>query len=297
MYCRECYVHMSENNNNNELGIFHPPELRKGEYVRCALCREVCERAQNFLVSTKKKQPTATASADTSSKLSAQTDATAYNYQQDFDLSGIKMKGNCNSAKVEGVVKCLLKILRSDHLSKCIVFSEHVTMLEMIVDLLQANSIEHRIARDNKSLQRFIDDFRHDREINVLLMPYSLGANGLNIIEATHVLLVEPTLNRGQEFQAIGRVHRIGQTRPTFVYRFMIKNSIEQHLYDLLKSNSSHTDMNAKSASGSVGGGSISASMPNTSKKLSEMEQEAAEPSEQTVALSVKDVKNLFLKL
>ena len=49
--------------------------------------------------------------------------------------------------------------------------------------------------------------------MTVLLLPVHSGANGLNLIEATHVLLAEPILNPAQELQAIGRVHRIGQTR------------------------------------------------------------------------------------
>lgn len=36
-------------------------------------------------------------------------------------------------------------------------------------------------------------------------MPLHSGANGLNITEANHVMLVEPVLNPGQEQQAIGK--------------------------------------------------------------------------------------------
>lgn len=52
------------------------------------------------------------------------------------------------------------------------------------------------------------------------------GANGLNLLEAQHVVLVEPLLNPATEAQAVGRVHRIGQDKPTLVHRFLVGASL-----------------------------------------------------------------------
>ena len=84
----------------------------------------------------------------------------------------------------------------------------------MIGQALQDNNIDHRVlVSDHKKFQANLTEFKSSKEMNVLLLPFHSGSKGLNIIEATHVLLVEPLLNVSTEQQAIGRVHRIGQTK------------------------------------------------------------------------------------
>ena len=84
----------------------------------------------------------------------------------------------------------------------------------MIGRALFDNSIEYRVlGSDSKTFQSNLTEFKTNHDINVLLLPFHSGSKGLNIVEATHVLLVEPLLNVSAEQQAIGRVHRMGQTR------------------------------------------------------------------------------------
>jgi len=52
-------------------------------------------------------------------------------------------------------------------------------------------------------------------------------------------MIVEPTMNPAVEAQVLGRVHRIGQTRETFVHRFVIQNTVEEKVYTISKTKSS----------------------------------------------------------
>ena len=69
-----------------------------------------------------------------------------------------------------------------------------------------------------KQFERLLDVFKESELCNVLLLPLHSGAKGLNIIEASHVILTEPALNQSDELQAVGRVHRIGQKKYCLLY-------------------------------------------------------------------------------
>ena len=84
--------------------------------------------------------------------------------------------------------------------------------------------------------------FKNDPSIAVFMLNSRNQSSGLTLVAASHVILVEPLLYHGVEAQAISRIHRIGQSQITFVYRYLIKNSIEQAIFALRMSREGHEE-------------------------------------------------------
>ncbi|XP_059907185.1 E3 ubiquitin-protein ligase SHPRH isoform X1 [Gadus macrocephalus] len=175
--------------------------------IKCAICRQTTAHAEISYVFT----------CEASSR------------NQDIPVKG------SHSTKVEAVVRTLKKIQLTDPGAKCLVFSMWQCVLDIISKALFDNTMEFSQINGIHKFQENLSSFKHEEKINILLLPLHTGSNGLNIIEATHVLLVEPILNPAHELQAIGRVHRIGQTKPTFVHRFLIKSTIEERMQAMMK--------------------------------------------------------------
>ena len=161
------------------------------------------------------------------------------------DETALPVRGSY-STKIEAIVRRLLWLRKTDATSKTLVFSQWPDALEILGHALAANAVRFSYAANRRALGKALDTFRGKKVIesadkaaekvgtddntNVLLMPFALGANGLNITEAQHVVLMEPLLDPGMEVQAMGRVHRIGQQRVTVVHRFVISESVEENV-------------------------------------------------------------------
>ncbi|KAG8225018.1 hypothetical protein J437_LFUL006029 [Ladona fulva] len=124
--------------------------------------------------------------------------------------------------------------------------------MEIIGSALQANEIKFALLKHGQKFQANLSLFKDkDRDVTALLLPVHVGAKGLNLIEATHVILVEPILNQAMELQAIGRVHRIGQTRPTVVHRLIVRDTIEERMLEVFhgQQSASSDDLSSDSPS------------------------------------------------
>ncbi|XP_062583569.1 E3 ubiquitin-protein ligase SHPRH-like [Saccostrea cucullata] len=181
----------------------------RNRLVKCAVCREKTYHSDISYVSTVKSD-------------------------EDKDVE-TRVQGS-HSTKIIGIIRCLKQIKREDPGAKVLLFSSWTDILNILVQALEENEITFKTLFSGSKFQKNLAAFKSDENITVLLLPIHSGANGLNLIEATYVLLVEPVLNPAQELQAIGRVHRIGQTRPTQVHRFVIRGTIEEKMYKMLKS-------------------------------------------------------------
>ncbi|KAG8380997.1 hypothetical protein BUALT_Bualt06G0075000 [Buddleja alternifolia] len=157
------------------------------------------------------------------------------------------------STKIEAVTRRILWIISTDPKAKVLVFSSWHDVLDVLQHAFAANDISYVRMKGGRKSQIAISHFRgqksnateiskkgaaqiETKSAQVLLLLIQHGANGLNLLEAQHVILVEPLLNPAAEAQAVGRVHRIGQQHKTLVHRFIVKDTVEESIYKLNKS-------------------------------------------------------------
>ena len=72
---------------------------------------------------------------------------------------------------------------------------------------------------------------------NILLIQIVAGGTGLNLQQFTRVMLTTPDWNPCNEIQAVARSHRIGQTAPVDIYRFLLDDgdtteTIDDRIYE-----------------------------------------------------------------
>nr|QYA18873.1 SNF2 family DNA-dependent ATPase [Clandestinovirus] len=139
---------------------------------------------------------------------------------------GLMYPENELTPKIVAVAKILEKIKSDDPTAKSLVLTHSVRLVNMVLmDYLQQTFGPNSVALFNGTLsndkrKKEMERFKTDPSCTILLMVDSMAV-GLDIPEATNVLLVEHQWNPANEQQSMDRVHRIGQTKDVSIYRFI----------------------------------------------------------------------------
>jgi len=122
--------------------------------------------------------------------------------------------------------------------TRVIIFSQWDDMLSLVSDTLKENKINNTNVKGNAAMRNnAISKFKEGIEAKVIMLSLKNGASGTNLTEATHIIFVEPIDAPKEEVklieaQAIGRACRIGQKNRVKIIRILIKDTIEEDIYN-----------------------------------------------------------------
>jgi SNF2 family DNA or RNA helicase len=138
------------------------------------------------------------------------------------------------STKIGNIIYFLkTNILPGD---KIILFSQWDELLHKVGDILKEYGLNLTYCNGTVyQRKRAIDAFTRDQNINLIMLSSRNAASGINLTAANKIILLEPVYGSQEyryniESQAIGRADRLGQDRPIEIYRFIIRDSIEEDI-------------------------------------------------------------------
>jgi len=120
---------------------------------------------------------------------------------------------------------------------KVLVFSQFVQMLNLLEKECRDRQITtHVLTGQTKDRQQVVSAFQSDTQPGVFLLSLRAAGTGLNLTNASYVVLYDPWWNPAVEAQAIDRSHRIGQTQTVNAYRLIAPGTVEEKIWELQQS-------------------------------------------------------------
>ncbi len=144
----------------------------------------------------------------------------------------VEHETTAGSAKLEALMETLLTLQAEGH--KVLIFSQFVQMLRIIKAEFERLEIPFEyLTGQTKDRQAVVDSFQNNKDIPFFLISLKAGGVGLNLTAAGYVMHVDPWWNPAVEMQASDRTHRIGQDKPVFVYKFVVRDTVEDKILQL----------------------------------------------------------------
>lgn len=149
-------------------------------------------------------------------------------------LGDIKQYQTHQSGKWDLFIELLNEARNSGQ--KVVVFSQYLDMLAIIELYLKKKGIGFAsIKGSTRDRPEQLRKFREDPRCEVFLASLLAAGVGIDLTVASIVIHYDRWWNPAKENQATDRVHRIGQNRGVQVFKLVTKNSIEEHIHQMIE--------------------------------------------------------------
>ena len=145
------------------------------------------------------------------------------------------VRTNSSSSKLR-VLDQLLHTIKTTTSEKVVLVSNYTSTLDVLSQLLTSLSYPFlRLDGSTPSSKRqdLVDSFNRSPASTsfAFLLSAKAGGMGLNLIGASRLILFDVDWNPATDLQAMARIHRDGQKRKCYIYRFLMKGAIDEKIW------------------------------------------------------------------
>ena len=137
--------------------------------------------------------------------------------------------------KVEYLLNTVDEILNEDEKQKIIIFTEFVGTQEYLWQLLKAHGFTATILNGSMSIDSRNAALREFWDKTSIFISTDAGGEGLNLQFSNIIINYDLPWNPMKIEQRCGRADRIGQTRDVHIYNFIIKDTVESRVRQVLE--------------------------------------------------------------
>ena len=137
--------------------------------------------------------------------------------------------------KVKHAIEFAEDFLTDSDSRKLVIYCHHRAVVDMIVSALRSWGVETIVGSDS-NIKR-ADTIRKFQEKTLprVLVISEAGGMGVDLFKADTILTVELPWNGATVQQAEARLHRIGQKNAVSSYFLIAKDTIDEHIYEMVK--------------------------------------------------------------
>lgn len=141
------------------------------------------------------------------------------------------------SSKMTLIINTLRNIPKGEKVAIFSSFTSFLDLLGYAIEQLLPSDYQYEIMDgdvNGPNRVQIINKFKTEN-VQALLLTYKVGAEGLNLTEANHVICAEPWWTPAVRRQAESRVRRMGQKRDVTIHNLYIQNSVEDRILEKCK--------------------------------------------------------------
>lgn len=139
-------------------------------------------------------------------------------------------------AKVKGIKMQIDELIEQGR--KVVVFSSFRDPLNMLEEIYGDACVKIDGSVSSEKRDDRISKFLNDDSVMVFLGNMVAAGVGINLVNSSDVIFMNFPLTPADLWQAIDRLHRIGQTNKVNVYYSICRNSVDEHIYALIEEKS-----------------------------------------------------------